>query len=451
MSNEIKDDLSRIVNQLGDDPLKRLDDLNKSDLIISEFHSFTESYYNLSSTDDNISAGLRCVNNIYDSDIAYIIVFDDSVDASRIIAAEFRDGLEGFASILLSKLIAQNLFKGIIEPDREYCFTADDFIQLHPAEYEWMSLNGIVNFMLTPFFSRTRLVAFVGACNIKRSYADTTMLRLARAMLTSDLRGITVMGNLSLTQNRYSVLEDNDLVVNMFGGFEISTHRGTLNLSNYAPNKCCVMLIYLLLNRTRTVSMRELVETLWPDQLFDNPGSLVKGVAFRLRKLLTTVCDKSIVIGRQGTYVLNDELVVISDVNRFDLICTQLQRQGQSRKDKQSLYERAIALYRGNLLPNFEDEIWLTGQISYYQIKYWDLIKDYLTLLEESEQYERFFSTASNAMNIVYPDGDIYFMMIRVMLKQGRKDLAKNCYLRVERLFSQEQKQLFLNTWNKAK
>ena len=451
MSNETKDDLLRIAKQLGDDPPKRLDKQSKAELIISEFQSFTDNYYSPSSESNNIAAGLRCVNNVYDSDIAYILILDDSINAGRIIAAEFRDGLEGFAGVLLSNIIAPNLFKGIICPGKEYCFTADVIMHKHPAEYEWMYLNGIENFMLSPFYSRTRLVAFIGTCNAKRLYADTTMLRLARAMLTSDLRGITVMGNLTLKQDRYAVLEDNDLVVNMFGGFEICTHRGALNLSSYAPNKCCVMLIYLLLNRTRTVSMRELAEVLWPDQLFDNPGALVKGVAFRLRKLLATVCDKSIVLGKQGTYELSDELVVISDVNNFDIICNQLQRQGHSKKDKQSLYERAIATYRGNLLPNFEDEIWLTGQMSYYQIKYWDLVKDYLALLEESEQYERFFNIASNAMNIVYQDGDIYFMMIRVMLKQGRLVLAKNYYLRGEKLFSHEQKQLFLRAWNKAK
>jgi len=277
------------------------------------------------------------------------------------------------------------------------------------------------------------------------------MLRLAQTMLTQEVRGIMVMGNLTLEQNKFSALENDDVVVNMFGGFEIRTCLGSLELSNYAPTKCCLMLVYLLFNSKRTVSVRELAEVLWPDQLFDNPGTMVKGVAFRLRKLLTPICEKSLIIAKQGTYVINDELVIIEDIINFDFACNQLEKSELSAQDRQMFYERAIAIYKGNLLPNFEDEIWLVGQMSHFQIKYWQLVKDYLVFLEESNQYERFFSTASRAMNIVYPDGEIYFMMIRVMLKQGRQDLAKNCYLRVEKLFTPEQKQYFLNTWHKLR
>jgi len=451
MSENAKELYADILEQLGDNPMERLTEMSNSDLIVSEFRRFTERHHGLDSPSKNIAVGLRCVTRVYESDISFLLIVDDDIKAFRIIAAEFREGLEGFGNILLNKIIGANLFRKFIHPGKEYCFTADILKTERPEEYEWMILNGVNNFMLTPFLSRTRLVAFVGTCNVRRLYSDMTMLRLAQAMLTQEMRGIMVMGNLTLEQNRFSALEDNDVVINMFGGFEIRTYLGSLELSNYAPTKCCLMLVYLLFNSKRTVSVRELAEVLWPDQLFDNPGTMVKGVAFRLRKLLTPICEKSLIIAKQGTYVINDELIIIEDTNNFDFVCSQLEKPDLSDHDRQMLYERAIAIYKGNLLPNFEDEIWLVGQMSHFQIKYWQLVKEFLVFLEESNQYAHFFTTASRAMNIVYPDGEIYFMMIRVMLKQGRQDLAKNCYLRVEKLFTPEQKQYFLNAWHKLR
>ena len=441
----------KIAEHLGDDPLVRLEELIKTDLMLSEFRSFSDRHYGLDSPGKNIAMALNCVTRVYASDISFLLILDDDVNAFKIIAAEFRNGLEGFGNVLLNKMIGANLFRKLILPGQEYQVTVESLENEFPEEYEWMRSNGVRNFMLSPLRSRTQIIAFVGTCNAERFFSDTTMLRLAQTMLTQEVRGIMVMGNLTLEQNKFSALENDDVVVNMFGGFEIRTCLGSLELSNYAPTKCCLMLVYLLFNSKRTVSVRELAEVLWPDQLFDNPGTMVKGVAFRLRKLLTPICEKSLIIAKQGTYVINDELVIIEDIINFDFACNQLEKSELSAQDRQMFYERAIAIYKGNLLPNFEDEIWLVGQMSHFQIKYWQLVKDYLVFLEESNQYERFFSTASRAMNIVYPDGEIYFMMIRVMLKQGRQDLAKNCYLRVEKLFTPEQKQYFLNTWHKLR
>ena len=451
MGEETKELYEKLAEQLGDAPLTRLEELNKSDLMLSEFRSFSDRHHGLDSPGKNIALALNCVTRVYASDISFLLILDNDVNAFRIIAAEFRDGLEGFGNVLLNKMIGANLFMKLILPGQEYKVTVESLETEFPEEYEWMRSNGVRNFMLSPLRSRTQIIAFVGTCNAERFFSDTTMLRLAQTMLTQEVRGIMVMGNLTLEQNKFSALENDDVVVNMFGGFEIRTCLGSLELSNYAPTKCCLMLVYLLFNSKRTVSVRELAEVLWPDQLFDNPGTMVKGVAFRLRKLLTPICEKSLIIAKQGTYVINDELVIIEDIINFDFACNQLEKSELSAQDRQMFYERAIAIYKGNLLPNFEDEIWLVGQMSHFQIKYWQLVKDYLVFLEESNQYERFFSTASRAMNIVYPDGEIYFMMIRVMLKQGRQDLAKNCYLRVEKLFTPEQKQYFLNTWHKLR
>jgi DNA-binding SARP family transcriptional activator len=418
-------------------------------LMQTEFKHYIKSYHGVYFPNENISEGLYSANGIYDADIAFILHMDTELNAFRIIAAEYRSGLEGFDDILAHKLMARNLFRDIVKPAKPICFTAADLAEKHHAEHEWMMQNGVSNVMLYPILTRTQMQAFIGVCNVNRFYGDLSMLALTRMMLSNEIRALTVMDRIADEVNRSAALEDNDVVINMFGGFEIRTVRGKLGYSSFASSKCCLMLIYLVFNRDRTVPVRELAEILWPNQLFDNPYDMVKGVAFRLRKILDPICDKKVVIARQGTYAINDELCLILDTRSFDTICEQLRQMGLSVKDRQMMYQRVIQCYRGNLLPNFEDEIWLIGRIIYYQVKYWGIVKEYLLLLDQIGQFEKFLSVASQAMNIVHPDADIYQLIITSLIRQNRMEMARSFYLKAEKILSPEQKQTFVELWNK--
>ena len=72
--------------------------------------------------------------------------------------------------------------------------------------------------------------------------------------------------------------------VTMFGGFKLETCRGSLDGADMTSRQSCLLLLYLLCNRERVIPVNELAETLWPDQLLDNPYNMVKNVAFRLRR-----------------------------------------------------------------------------------------------------------------------------------------------------------------------
>jgi DNA-binding SARP family transcriptional activator len=414
-----------------------------------EFERYIKSYHGVYFPDENISEGLYSANSIYNADIAFILHMDTELNAFRIMAAEYRSGLEGFDDILAHKLMAKNLFCDMVKPSKPLCIAAEDLKEKHTPEHRWMIQNGVSNVMLYPILTRTQMQAFIGVCNVRRFYGDLSMLALTRMMLSNEIRAITVMDRNADEVNRSAALEDNDIVINMFGGFEIRTVRGKLGYSSFASSKCCLMLIYLIFNRDRTVPVRELAEILWPNQLFDNPYDMVKGVAFRLRKILDPICDKKVVIARHGTYAFNDELCLILDTGSFDTICEQLRQMGLSVKDRQMAYQRIIQCYKGNLLPNFEDEIWLIGRIIYYQVKYWGIVKEYLLLLDQIGQFEKFLSVASQAMNIVHPDADIYQLIITSLIRQNRLDMARSFYLKAEKILSPEQRQTFIDLWNK--
>ena len=429
---------------------EKYDYVHRSVIIQSEFDRYVKSYHGLYFPKENISEGLCSANSVYDSDIAFILQMDAEISAFRIMAAEYRSGLEGFDDILVHKIMARKLFGNIVKPNKPVCITASELAANHSAEYEWMMQNGVSNVMLFPILTRAQMQAFIGVCNVNRFYGNLSMLALTRFMLSNEIRAMTVMDRMADEDNRSAALEDNDVVINMFGGFEIRTVRGKMGFSNFASSKCCLMLIYLIFNQNRTVPVRELAEILWPNQLFNNPYDMVKGVAFRLRKMLDPICDKKIIIAKQGTYTVNNELFLILDTQGFEKVCGQLRQIGLTVKDRQMMYQRVMQFYKGNLLPNFEDEIWLIGRISYYQVMYWGVVKEYLLLLDQLGQFENFLSVASQAMNIVHPDGDIYQLIITSLIRQNRMDMARSCYLKAEKLLSPQQKQLFIDLWNKT-
>jgi DNA-binding SARP family transcriptional activator len=417
---------------------------------VTELQSFIDNYHGLFSPRKNISLGLRSVRNVYDADLAFILEMDSTIRAFRVMFAEFRDGLEGFGDILCRNLIAKELFSDIIKKDTPVCFTTEGLEETHPEECEWMELNGVRDVMLRPFITRAQMEVFAGVCNTSRLFGDLSMLAFTTVLLTNEIRSITVYDKLTKIQNHAIILEDNDVVINMFGGFEILTRRGKIDFGNSAPSKCCLLLIYLIFNRDRVVPVRELAEMLAPDQLFDVPYNMIKGVVFRLRQLLKPICEKEIVVARQGTYTLNPELLLMLDADDFEKTCGLLgNEEALSEQDKADLYKRAISCFKGNLLPNFEDELWLIGKINYFQIKYATIVKKYLSFLEQNNMTEEFFSVISQVQNVVFSDGDIFNYIIKMLVRLNRMDLAKNCFLKAEKLLLPEQRQSFINLWNK--
>ena len=422
----------------------------RAELMVSELQRFIDNYRGLTFPGENISEGLRSVRNVYDADIAFILEMDSEIKGYRIMSVSLREGLEGFGEVLTQNVIARNLFADIVKPEKPAFFTDIELEEEFPAEYDWMNLNGVRSIMLSPILTRTQMEAFIGVCNVGRMFGDPSMLKFSTVMLTNEIRAVTVMDKYAKVSNRSVILEDNDVLVNMFGGLEIWTRRGKLDLGSAASSKSCLLLIYLIFNKDRIVPVRELADILWPNQLFDNPYNMVKGVVFRLKKLLDPICEKKVIIAQQGTYMINSELYLLLDTQDFERICRILKRQGLTPRERENLYKRAISCYKGNLLPNFEDEIWLVGKMNYYQIMYSSLVREYLIFLDRTGDVEDFFSVVSKVMNILYPDGEIYNIIISVLIRQNKMDIARNCYLKVEKLLSPEQRQVFIDVWNKA-
>ncbi len=211
--------------------------------------------------------------------------------------------------------------------------------------------------------------------------------------------------------------------VTMFGEFTLQTAKGKLSGGEISSRQSCLLLLYLLCTRGRVAPVYELAEALWPDQLLDDPYSMVKNVAFRLRRHLAPISVKPLITARHGTYVLNPELQFQIDCDFFDTLLRRYYRAAGSG-DPECL-AAALRLYRGGLLPGFDTELWLIARSQYYKSAFRRAVLDYASLLSRENNYLAVYSLLRDALSIMPRDAGLHVAMVRALAQDKGADSAR--------------------------
>lgn len=421
-------------------------------LLFESAYLYLEStYHGVDFPEANIDECMSAALLLYEADRAYVLEQDEELEACQYLYSKTRDGFVSPEDEEVGSMLFSSIFTDIIKNGEPFIYETERLKDTHPEEYEWLTRHHIFNAMGVPFTTRTNMVIFFCVNNVRRFMGKTSFLGLATKALFNEIRDIHMFQINKSVRHSTRDLSDGDVIIKLFGGFEISTNIGTLDFTDFSSVQCSRFLLYLIKNRNRTIPVREIADILWPDQLIDNPYNMVKGVAFRVRKILDSICPDKLVIAKSGTYAINDKLTIILDNESFDRMCDRIHSSKLSPYEKLYLYERALRIYKGDMLPNYESELWLIGWIGYYQMKYLDILKEYLYLLQETAQYGKIFEVVSNVLSIGYADGDIYEVLIDALLKQNKLEMAKSYYMRVEKYLTNDQRRNFVNSWNDYK
>lgn len=227
--------------------------------------------------------------------------------------------------------------------------------------------------------------------------------------------------------------------VTMFGCFRLETCKGTLDGADMTSRQSCLLLLYLLCNRERVVPVNELAETLWPDQLLDNPYNMVKNVAFRLRRNFASICEKPLITPYHGTYILNPELRFVIDCDYFDTLVRQYYRAENGDPD---CLAAAIRLYRGGLLPAFDTELWLLPRAQFYKDAYRQAILDYAAILGREGNYPALFGLIRDGLAVYPREAGLHVAMIHALARDKGPAAARYYLQSVAHLLSKSEQQL---------
>lgn len=182
-----------------------------------------------------------------------------------------------------------------------------------------------------------------------------------------------------------------------------------------------------ILNHKKNFSVDTLAEIICPYDELDSPYKVVNNIVYRLRRTLSVIGLDKLVIGKNGTFQINPNFNIHTDFDRFEDACIQLKTE-ENPDMRHSLYHSAIDMYKGQLLPRCEHELWLMQLSMYYQSLYLQITKGYVRLKMECKDYILAQKTAIDALRFDPKDSELNMYAILAMGFQGNLSMAQTYY-----------------------
>ena len=255
---------------------------------------------------------------------------------------------------------------------------------------------------------------------------DPVFLFIASYAVVVELNEIKQQQSL-LAATKASKYNPEDIHVNFFGGMEIISSKGTLTGEDIKADQCYLLLAYLILNHKKNFTVDTLAEIICPYDELDSPYKVVNNIVYRLRRTLSVIGLDKLVIGKNGTFQINSNFNIHTDFDRFEDACIQLKTE-EKPDMRHSLYHSAIDLYKGQLLPRFEHELWLMQLSMYYQSLYLQITKGYVRLKMDCKDYILAQKTAIDALRFDPKDSELNMYAILAMGFQGNLSMAQTYY-----------------------
>ncbi|KPK63637.1 hypothetical protein AMJ83_06360 [candidate division WOR_3 bacterium SM23_42] len=173
--------------------------------------------------------------------------------------------------------------------------------------------------------------------------------------------------------NRLSVDEKgHDLECNFLGQLEIKDTHGRSITANWRTNRAKALFIMLSMNHPKGCTKDQLVDACWPQRPLSRAVHSLQVEMSALRKMIRELVDSkldsnNVIIFRGQNYSLNPRMRIKKDVQEFmALINDAAAQESTDRARSIQLYDRALALYRGDFCDDLRVD-WCADMRSYYK------------------------------------------------------------------------------------
>lgn len=294
--------------------------------------------------------------------------------------------------------------------------------ETYPEEYELYTRLGVKNLMAVPFWKGP--TGFLVLKNPKRFNQQTSCLRMLNYIIVSSLSEYFMIETSKLTLTSPRITNDNDVYISLFGELKIIGPKGVLTESELKSPKIARILVYLLLSKKSGVSPREMADAIWPDEDADCVTKNIKGLIYRLQQAFFLISDSRLVISTPNGYKLNCKLNITTDFELFRIKRANALN-APTVEQKIDLLKKAANLYNGSFFHSAENEHWVMATTVDYYHKYISLVGELLKTLFEERDYTGVQIYAAKALQHTPHGEDIYFWMIRSMIKVGHSEMAR--------------------------
>lgn len=231
------------------------------------------------------------------------------------------------------------------------------------------------------------------------------------------------------------------LSVSALGGCSISYGSKSLDLKSVGSKSIWTLLQYLIRHRSRAVTNTELIELLYPEDRSDQPQSALKTLVHRTREKLGQLGyldGKEILCQRSGGYFWNPDIPIRVDAEGFESLVKGAASLETDPKEQLRLRLEAVALYKGDFLPDLAFDAWVLPVSAYYHYLYADTAALCLESLTEQGQYGSMVSLAQNAVAIEPFEERLYYYLILSLMHTNQIAAAKAQYESMVKRFQSE-------------
>jgi predicted ATPase/DNA-binding SARP family transcriptional activator len=214
----------------------------------------------------------------------------------------------------------------------------------------------------------------------------------------------------------------------LFGGFRLI--QADKPVTTLASPNLQALLAYLLLFREMPHSRQHLAFLLWPDSSEAQAQSNLRTLLGRLRTAWRD-SDRFVQADNRTVQWRNDAPFTL-DVQEFqDAI--QLAQSGA----RQSYLERAVKLYRGDLLPHYYAD-WILPQRERLQLKFLNALEELIRLLETQQDYNAALVHAQHLLQLDPLQETTYQLLMRLHAARGDRSNVLRTFRQCETVLRRE-------------
>lgn len=228
--------------------------------------------------------------------------------------------------------------------------------------------------------------------------------------------------------------------VQMLGGFQMTLGDITITDHAHQSKKPWSILEYLITYHYRDISASELIDLIWSDNQIRNPGSALKTLIFRTRKLLEPfgIPTQSLILKKSGAYSWSPKIELVIDTDLFEDYLKKANQPDISEDERLHVLMQALELYRGDFLPKSSCDAWVIPISTYYHSQFLQAAHQTIELLTSREQWNQIISLCRKAIEIEPFDDDFHYALIFSLYHNGEQTKALEHYQHTTNLFYNE-------------
>lgn len=220
----------------------------------------------------------------------------------------------------------------------------------------------------------------------------------------------------------------------MFGTFSIEAGENRLSCLQNRSKKTWILLAYLICQKGRTTSKKELIQLLWGETpSLADPENTLKITFHRLRLLLNQLwpgAGHELILFQENGYTWNTSIPVDIDIEQFDRLYS---CNCETEDLRIQNLQKILSLYTGDFLADFSTENWVTPIAAKYHTQYINVILEIIPFLTHHHDHKQIVHLCQKASKLEPYHEMLHLHFMKSLVKLNDKAGALEIYKQLSR------------------